>query len=112
MKLLIDQNISHRVIPKLIHLFENIHHVKDFDLIYASDLEIFKFAKNNYFDAIITMDVDFQNILFEHSLPPKVIWLRTGNCPTSTLAKILLRNLDIIETFITESGFDSIEIFK
>ena len=112
MRILVDQNISHRIIPKLKNIFDEIFHVKEFELIYASDLEIFKFAKNNKFDAVITLDVDFQNILYEQSLPPKIIWLRTGNCPTSALVDILVRNSDIIKNFIVEEGFDSIEIFK
>ena len=43
MKILVDQNISHRIIPKLKIFFNEISHVKEFGLIYASDLEIFKF---------------------------------------------------------------------
>ena len=58
------------------------------------------------------MDVDFQNILYEKSYPPKIIWLRTGNCSTTSLVNILGKNYENIKNLLTEDEFDSIEIFK
>jgi predicted nuclease of predicted toxin-antitoxin system len=43
-KFLIDQNISHRVIFHLADKFDEINHVKDFNLEYASDAENMEFC--------------------------------------------------------------------
>lgn len=86
MKLLIDQNISHRIISLLNEKFSNIHHVKGLGLINADDHIIFKYARENEFDAVITLDDDFVKLLDLFSAPPKIIWLRTGNCSTTFLA--------------------------
>jgi predicted nuclease of predicted toxin-antitoxin system len=76
MKILIDQNISFRLIQKIESVFSDISHVKYCDLMDANDFDIFIYAKNNQFKAILTLDEDFDNILLEHKASPKVIWLR------------------------------------
>jgi predicted nuclease of predicted toxin-antitoxin system len=73
MKILIDQNISFRLISKIEHLFPEITHVKYCNLIDASDSDIFVYAQNNKFKAILTLDEDFDNILLERQVPPKII---------------------------------------
>ncbi len=111
MKILIDQNISHRIIPKLNAGFSEVFHIKNVNLIDNSDTTIFKFAQSNNFEAIITMDDDFQNIIAQHGAPPKIIWIRTGNCSTNYLAQKLNTNLIRIKFFLSEIEFDTIEIF-
>lgn len=73
MKILIDQNISFRLIPLINSHFKSCHHIKDFDLFNKSDLQIFDFAKRNVYDAIITSDEDFYNIVQALRSPPKII---------------------------------------
>lgn len=89
MKILIDQNISFRIISKIASFSDVAYHVKNFGLHQANDYEIFMFARNNQFDAIITIDEDFIKLLDTFSFPPKIIWIRTGNCSTDLLASIL-----------------------
>jgi predicted nuclease of predicted toxin-antitoxin system len=55
MKLLFDQNISFRVISKLADFFQGSGQVKNLGLQNNSDLEIWKFAKENNF-SIVTFD--------------------------------------------------------
>ncbi|REA57865.1 hypothetical protein DSL64_22325 [Dyadobacter luteus] len=87
MRLLIDQNISHRVLPIIQDHFKGIQHVSQLGLLNTNDHEIFMFARNNEFDAIITLDDDFVRLLNLFSSPPKIIWLRTGNCATKIWRK-------------------------
>jgi len=57
-----------------------------------------EFAKENDY-LIVTKDDDFEqrSILFGH--PPKLIWLRLGNCKTSDIEFLLRRSIDILLAF-------------
>ena len=112
MKILLDENISYRLITRIVAAFPDTHHVKDLGLTHVNDHTIFKQARSLGFDAIITNDDDFQNILIEHGAPPKIIWIRTGNCSTAFLSEVILRNAAIIQAFIDDSMLDSLEIFR
>lgn len=101
MRLLFDQNISHRILKCTTVKGENL---TDF-----SDKKIWDFSKQNNF-AIVTLDSDFNdlNSLFGH--PPKIIWLRTRNLRTEHIAKILIEQEIEIENFINNPTFGILEI--
>ena len=45
---------------------------------------------------IVTKDSDFSDLCILLGFPPKVIWIRRGNCSTNTIESILRdRNADI-----------------
>jgi predicted nuclease of predicted toxin-antitoxin system len=88
MKLLFDQNISHRIIKLLSSDFEGSTTVKYENLINYSDKAIWDFAKKSNF-TIVTQDADFNDLNLLNGFPPKIIWLRTGNLKTEELATIL-----------------------
>ncbi|MBD2654341.1 DUF5615 family PIN-like protein [Synechocystis sp. FACHB-383] len=98
MKLLLDENLSDRIIQKIIDLFPDSEHVKTLGLINTDDLIIWEYAKVNGF-VIVSKDSDFhqRSLLYGH--PPKFIYLRVGNCPTSAITQILRDNLDTIIQF-------------
>ena len=100
MKLLVDQNISYRILRKMKDFPAHIIHIKDVDLTNADDHAIFMYARTNQFDAVLTLDDDFVKLLNLHSAPPKVIWIRTGNCSTAFLADLLLEKTVAIEEFV------------
>lgn len=110
MKILIDQNISHRIVPKIQIKYSEIFHVRDFGLSEANDFEIFMFARNQGFDAILTIDEDFVKQLQIFGLPPKIVWLRAANCSTPFLAEILLTYFEQIQAFIHKSDFKCFQI--
>jgi predicted nuclease of predicted toxin-antitoxin system len=56
----------------------------------STDQEIWEHARSNGF-AIVSKDSDFNQMAFLHGAPPKVIWLRIGNCTTQQIEQ-LLRN--------------------
>ncbi|ELS05008.1 hypothetical protein Xen7305DRAFT_00047460 [Xenococcus sp. PCC 7305] len=97
-KLLLDENLSDKIIPKIIDLFPNSVHVKTLGLTNTDDLIIWDYAKENDY-VIISKDSDFhqRSILFGH--PPKFIYLRIGNSPTSKIVNILRDNFDIVTQF-------------
>ena len=49
MRLLFDQNLSRKLVEKLVDLFPNCSHVQFHDLADKTDTEIWEFANNNGF---------------------------------------------------------------
>jgi predicted nuclease of predicted toxin-antitoxin system len=111
MKWLFDQNISHRLLPLISDKFKDIHHVKGLGLIDTNDHDIFMFARIKEYDAIVTIDDDFVRLLNLFSVPPKIIWIQTGNCSTSILAEIFLSKIESITEFV-DSDFSLYEVLK
>ncbi|MEM7557054.1 MAG: DUF5615 family PIN-like protein [Cyanobacteria bacterium P01_A01_bin.84] len=98
MKLLLNENLSDRIINRIVDLYPNSQHVKTLGLINTDDVIIWEYAKTNKF-MIVSKDADFhqRSLLFGH--PPKFIYLRIGNSPTSKITQILRDNVDIIIQF-------------
>lgn len=88
MKILLDQNLSFRLIKKLSTLFSDVNHVKNFGLANSGDFEIYEFAKKNDF-TILTFDADFFDISLLRGSPPKVIWLNTGNLTSKSVVNLI-----------------------
>lgn len=112
MKILIDQNISQRILPMLAPYFDELQHIRNLGLTDADDHDIFMYARNNGYRAVITIDDDFVKLINQFSQPPKVIWIRTGNCSTAMLSAILVDKVDAIKAFIGNEDFDIYEVLK
>jgi predicted nuclease of predicted toxin-antitoxin system len=105
MKLLFDHNLSPRLAKQLSDLFPDSDHVYPLGMDTRDDREIREFAAAEGF-TIVTKDADYGEM---HALlggPPKVIWVRRGNCSTSRVASILRIHFEEICHFETdpESG--------
>jgi predicted nuclease of predicted toxin-antitoxin system len=116
MKILFDQNISHRVISKISDAFPEIRqiiHVKDVGLFEANDFIIWEYAKNNDY-CIITQDDDFTKLYLLKGYPPKIIWLRAGNVSNDVIAETLIDRKKWIIQFLIEdkSSIGLLEIYK
>lgn len=97
MKLLLDQNLSPRLVDSLSELFPLSAHVRDLGLASADDTVIWVHAREHGF-AIVSKDSDFHQLSFLLGPPPKVIWIRRGNCSTAEIEGILeVRRDEIIE---------------
>ncbi len=101
MKLLFDQNISFRVVLQICNYFPEAKHVRDFSLQFASDREIWNYAKVNGYN-IVTLDSDFYDIVTLNGHPPKIIWLRLGNTSSLNLARVFSGHQENIKSFITD----------
>jgi predicted nuclease of predicted toxin-antitoxin system len=99
-KLLFDQNISFRIISKIENNFPEAKQVRQLGIENYSDVEIWKFAKENEF-TIVTFDTDFFDLANFKGHPPKIIWLRFGNTKTEFLANIINSRNAIIKDFIS-----------
>jgi len=100
-KLLFDQNLSPRLVHLLADLFPNSNHVFPLGLDESEDSDVWEYAKTNGF-TLVTKDADFGDMSVLRGFPPKVIWIRRGNCKTVEIEKILRNNYQAIEQI--ESG--------
>ena len=96
MRLFYDQNLSPRLKLRLVDLYPDSIHVSDVDLATADDLAVWEYARNNGL-VIVSKDSDFRQLSFTFGHPPKVVWIRRGNCSTSELELVLREaHLDLI----------------
>jgi len=98
MRLLIDQNLSHRLVAALANVFPGSLHVRDVGLARADDDALWAHARDAGL-TIVSKDSDFQHRGFVEGFPPKVVWLRVGNCSTAEIESILRRHASDIERF-------------
>jgi predicted nuclease of predicted toxin-antitoxin system len=99
MRLLFDQNISFRIVNKLNDYFPDCKHVSQVGLKDCEDSDIWSFAHNNDF-VIVTFDSDFYDISLINGIPPKIIWIRTGNLTTDEIVQLLKTIKESIFDFI------------
>ncbi|MBM3238812.1 hypothetical protein FJZ31_21185 [Candidatus Poribacteria bacterium] len=103
MKLIFDQNLLPKLVTRLIGLFPDSAHVQDFGLDTADDTELWNYARNNDY-VIASKDADFSDRSVIHGHPPKVIWLKRGNCSTNTVEDILRNHHSDIEMFARDAN--------
>jgi len=96
MKLLFDQNLSPNLVIRLADVFPGSDHVYPLGLDKSSDAEVWKYARDNGF-ILATKDADFADISLLHGFPPKVLWLRLGNCTTAQIEALLRLHHEAIE---------------
>ena len=111
MKLLLDANISWRLIARLKAHFSDCKHVDLIGLtIPATDTEIWNYASDNDF-IIVTNDEDFLNLANLKGFPPKVVLLRTGNQSNTFIEMLLVKHIPDIEAISISSEYGFLEIF-
>jgi predicted nuclease of predicted toxin-antitoxin system len=88
LKLLFDENLSFRLPRVLADLFPESLRVEDVDLD-SSDGEVIRRYAVEHGLAIVTKDADFAEHCLVMGAPPKVVWIRRGNCSTATVESLL-----------------------
>ena len=109
MRLLFDQNLSHRLPARLADLFAESTHVRAANLDRAPDDQIWEYARANGF-CIVTQDSDFVERGRLYGSPPKVVWLRCGNATPQQVEAILRHNVILIIELLQDPKLDYIEI--
>jgi predicted nuclease of predicted toxin-antitoxin system len=97
-KLLFDENVSHKLVGNLANEFPGCAHVRDINLRAAEDEQIWEHARTQGF-AIVSKDTDFRERSYVEGFPPKVIWLDVGTAGTVAIAELLRRERQRIERF-------------
>lgn len=103
MKLLLDENLSPRLVHRLILLFPGLTHVRDVGLKQADDKDIREWAKANDF-TVVTTDADFVLLAQRLGSPPKVIHIEQCDFPFRVIEDLLRRNAVRISEFEKDPG--------
>ncbi len=111
MKLLLDENISWRLVAKLKPFFDDVLHVNFIALkTPLSDNQIWGFAHDNNF-VIVTNDYDYINLMNLLGFPPKVILLTTGNQSSQFIFDLMMKKKAEINALQNASEYGILEIY-
>ena len=98
MKFLFDENLSHRPVAQLADLFPDSVHVRDVGLRAADDQAVWQYAQDHEL-IICSKDSDLHQRSFLLGFPPKVVWVRLGNCSTGDIEMLVRKHFETIQTF-------------
>ncbi len=102
MKLLLDENISSKLVKFLTKDFPESTHIDFLQMQGTTDTSIWEYAQaENYI--IVSKDNDFRQRSFLFGSPPKVIWLSVGNGGTKIIKELILKNILVIQKFSQDS---------
>ncbi len=110
MKLLFDQNLSYKLCQQLADLFPGSTQVRLQQLDQADDLKVWSYAKMNGF-LVVTQDSDYADMAVLFGPPPKVIWLRGGNRPTSEIEALLRQHAGEINALAQDNQASCLELY-
>ncbi|MEP7348271.1 MAG: DUF5615 family PIN-like protein [Gemmatimonadaceae bacterium] len=89
------------VVQDIIDLYLRSAHVRDLGLQAGSDDGIWaRAAVDGYL--IVTKDDDFRQRSFLYGFPPKVLWLRIGNCRRRDITNLLQSRVEDIKQFAAD----------
>lgn len=102
-RLLFDQNLSPRLVEKLNVSYPGSTHVSTVGLATALDRAVWEYARENDY-VMVTRDVDFTELGLLLGFPPKVIWIRRGNCSTEEIERLLRDNRDALQGLANDAA--------
>jgi len=108
--LLFDHNLSPKLIQRLMDLYPGSNHVSFIGLDRADDQAVWAYARQRSY-TLVTKDADFGELQLLYGFPPKIIWIRRGNCSTQTIEVLLRENFEAIETMSDDSTAGIITLF-
>lgn len=110
MKLLLDQNLSYRIVQSLEAAYPDSTQVSLLGMGEATDKAIWDYAQQQGY-AIVTLDADFHEYSLLLSGPPLIIWLKCGNQPKRVILDKLLNSREGIEQAQADSDIWCVEIY-
>lgn len=111
MQILLDANLSYRLVKKLAIVFPDCLHVTRTGLpIPAEDMAIWQWARINN-RIIVTNDDDFYNLANTYGFPPNVVLLRMGNQSSASVFSALEKHLDDLQKLNESDEYGMLELF-
>lgn len=110
MRLLLDHNLSPRLVNRLADIFPDSTHLYLLGMDREGDRNIWTYALNNGF-TIVTRDSDYNELLVLLGFPPKVIWIRRGNCSTNEIEIILRSHIEDIQLLAIDQTFGILTLY-
>lgn len=110
MKLLLDQNLSHRMIKPLSAAYPESTQVSLLQMGESTDKAIWEYAKEQHY-TIVTLDADFHEYSLLWGGPPLIIWLKCGNKPKNIILDKIMKSQEIIEKSASDADIWCVEIY-
>lgn len=101
--MLFDENLPHKLPALLAASFPGSLHVRECGLLGQPDEAVWEPASSKGY-AIVSKDSDFQRRSLLLGFPPKVIWLRVGNCTSDNLFHLMRRHEQDIRAFLLSAS--------
>lgn len=111
MKLLLDENLSRRMVPLLEKQYPGTTQVALAGLERVDDREIWAYAREHGF-VIVTQDSDFHELSILLGIPPKVIWLQAGNQSRQVIVDMLIDMREAIEAALADESVGVLELCR
>ena len=109
-KLLLDENLSRRIVPALQTAFPGTTQVALAGLERADDRAVWEYAKAAGY-TLVTKDDDFAGLLSVLGYPPKVVRLSMGNCTNQRVINALLKSREEIGTALANPEIGLVEVY-
>ena len=105
-RLLFDENLSARLVRLLAEVYPGSAHLADVALAGAADGRVWAYAAAHGY-VLVTKDEDFHRLSVFRGFPPKVVWVRLGNCSTGEVAALLTHYHATVVEFVAhaDAGF-------
>lgn len=110
MKLLLDENLSPKLVERLKDIFPGSAHVDHIGLGNVNDLDVWKYAGQNDY-ILVSKDADFHETTLLKGHPPKLIWIRRGNCSVRDIELILRKHIGDIQTLADSDELGYLMLF-
>lgn len=101
MKLLFDENLSPKLVAALNDVFPHSAHVDRIGLGSVPDRNVWEYAREHGY-TLVSKDSDFHELSVLLGYPPKVIWLKRGNCTNNQIELILRNKAEQIESLLND----------
>jgi predicted nuclease of predicted toxin-antitoxin system len=108
-RLLFDEQLSEDLSKSLEDIFPDSLHIRQIGAGGAKDRAVWQLAKTHGC-SIVSKDQDFHRLSVLLGAPPKVIWIRRGNCSTVEIAKLLRQHYGDIERFVAQDEAALLEL--
>ena len=110
LKLLLDQNLSHKLLLSLDTNFPDSTQARLIGLDHVGDATLWRYARDHGY-ALVTKDSDFVEMSLLYGAPPKVIWLKCGNVSNDFISRLLARQSETITAFLGTDDKACIEFY-
>lgn len=110
MKLLFDHHLSHRLVDKLADVYPDSSQTRLLHFSRSNDSDLWWYARTHGY-VLVTKDEDLPEFAVIRGAPPKVIWLRIGNCKTSLVERVLRSNRIRVQQLVDDPERVVLELF-
>ena len=108
-RLLLDENLSERLLQPLTETFPGSDHVRSLSGSGVSDSSAWEIARSAGW-VLVTRDEDFVGMSVLRGAPPKIVWLNIGNSRNAVIAALLKSHAADIVHFVAHEDYTFLAI--